>query len=495
MELQFHKVQENCLQQLYRQVHTQEQTQELKIDDTMPDIGHVLGAWGQILIRGKEWQNGMISVSGGILTWVTYTPEEDGAVQCMESWIPFQIRCQIPPSERDGSICVSPLLRNMDARSISARKLMVRANVSVLIQAMVAGKAEVCRPGEIPADVQLLKNTYLLRLPREAGEKAFTVEETLTMPASCATVKKVIRYDLQPELIDQKVMADKVVFRGMGLLHLVYLDTEDMLQNWDFEVPFSQYTELDVMYEDQADACITPILTSLELEMDEESKLHVKAGMVGQYVICDHTALELVQDAYGTDTQVLPQMELLEMPAVLDQTEQTMQAFLEIEADAAKIADVVFYPTHPETADQDTMELSGRFQVLYYDTDGILSCQTGKWNDHWTWPADSSCCVAALAIPSGTAQGVIHANGMTLTADLRVVGSCTGNGGMSMVTGLTILPKEQEGKKPGLILRRVGDDSLWQIAKQTGSTMQKIRTANGLTEDPAPDKILLIPIS
>ena len=136
MELQFQKTQENCLQQLCWQVQQQEQTQELKIDDSMPDIGHVLGAWGQVLIRGKEWQNGSVTVSGGVMAWVIYTPEEEEVCRCMETWIPFQIRCQIPPSERDGSIVVSPLLRNIDARSISARKLMVRANISMLIQAI-----------------------------------------------------------------------------------------------------------------------------------------------------------------------------------------------------------------------------------------------------------------------------------------------------------------------------------------------------------------------
>ena len=495
MELQFQKRQENCLQQLYRQVHTQEQTQELKVDDTMPDIGHVLGAWGQILIRGKEWQNGCLTISGGVMVWVSYTPEEEGALQCMESWLPFQIRCQIPPSERDGNICVSPLLRNMDARTISARKLMVRANLSLLIQAQIPGKTEVSYPDKMPKDVQLLKNTYLVRLPREAGEKAFTIEDTLTLPGSCPQLKKLIRYGVQPELIDQKVMADKVVFRGIALVYVLYLDPEDMLQSWDFEVPFSQYTELDLMYEDQAEAWITPALTSLELEPDGEGRLQLKAGMIGQYTVCDRTAMELVEDAYGTESQVMPQMELLEMPALLDQTEQTLRASLELETDAAKIADLVFYPAHPESGDPETLELSGRFQVLYYDTDGTLSSQTGKWTEPWHWPADGSCRVDATVIPTGNAQSVVHANGVSLGADLRIFATCTGGSGMPMVTGLTILPKEPEGRKPGLILRRVGCDNLWQIAKQTGSTVEGILRANALTEDPAPDKILLIPVS
>ena len=48
--------------------------------------------------------------------------------------------------------------------------------------------------------------------------------------------------------------------------------------------------------------------------------------------------------------------------------------------------------------------------------------------------------------------------------------------------------------RPSLILRRKGQDSLWQIAKDTGSTVEKIKAANGLEEEPAADKMLLIPI-
>lgn len=494
MELQFQKIQENCLQQLCWQVQQQEQTQELKIDDTMPDVGHVLGAWGQILIRGKEWQNGSVTVSGGVMVWVAYTPEEEDSCRCMESWIPFQIRCQIPPSDRDGNICAYPLLRNVDARSISARKMMIRANVEVLIQALVPGKAEYCRPDKLPEDVQLLKRNYLTTLPREAGEKAFTVEDELTMPASCPQVQTLVRYELHPELVDQKVMADKVIFRGMGLLHLLYLDPAGMLQSWDCEVPFSQYTELDQMYEEEATARIIPVLTSLELEKEETGKLHLKAGMLGQYVVCDKLALELVEDAYGTDSQVLPQMELLELPAILDQTEQLLHAQLELEAEAGKVADVTFYPAHPEPAEDGSLDLTGRFQVLYYDTDGVLNCANGKWTDSWSWPADHSCRVDAAAFASGIPQAVTRVNTMTLDADLCLRAVCTGCSGMPMVMGLTILPKEIQEKRPGLILRRVGEDDLWRIAKETGSTVDRIREANHLNSEPESDRFLLIPV-
>jgi hypothetical protein len=66
MQLQFHQDTCSCLRRLVNQTNVQEQTQEIKLPEGMPDIGRVLGAWGQILIRGKEWNSVYANVSGGV---------------------------------------------------------------------------------------------------------------------------------------------------------------------------------------------------------------------------------------------------------------------------------------------------------------------------------------------------------------------------------------------------------------------------------------------
>lgn len=493
MELQFQKTQESCLQQLGWQVRQLEQTQELKLEDMMPDIGHVLGTWGQVLIRGKEWQNDSVSVSGGVMVWVMYASEE-GEDKCVKTWIPFQIRTQITPSERDGTICVAPLLRNGDARSISARKLMVRVNVSLLIQALVPSKAEIGKPDRLPEDVQVLKKTYKACLPKEAGEKAFTIDDDLTLPGNCPALAQLLRFELRPELIDQKIMADKVVFRGVGILHLVYRGQDGQVYSEDLETPFSQYAELDRIYEETAEARITPVLTSLELDPEENGRLHLKAGLLGQYVVYDRPELELIEDAYGTKSQVLPQLEQLQLPLVLDQKEETVNAQLELEAEAMTVADISFYPAHPEISAEGAVTLTGRFCALYYDRDGQLCSGTGKWNGQWDWPADESCALEIDVLPSGTVQSAVSADMLSLNADLRVRATCTGQTGLPMVTGLTVREAQTQERRPGLIIRRLGEDTLWEVAKATGSTVEGILQANGLTETPTPDSFLLIPV-
>ena len=76
---------------------------------------------------------------------------------------------------------------------------MVRVGISALGHAMVPMQAELAAAQEVPEDVQLLRRRYPVKLPREAGEKTFQMEETLSAPA----MERIIRYEFVPVVTDQ----------------------------------------------------------------------------------------------------------------------------------------------------------------------------------------------------------------------------------------------------------------------------------------------------
>lgn len=72
MEIEFQKAELPCLTAVVNEIQNGEQTQELRLPDDMPDVGKVLCAWGQTILRGKEWRSDCLTVSGGMLMWVLY---------------------------------------------------------------------------------------------------------------------------------------------------------------------------------------------------------------------------------------------------------------------------------------------------------------------------------------------------------------------------------------------------------------------------------------
>lgn len=497
MQLQFQKTLLPCLRRGKGEVQSQEETQELRLTEDMPDIGSVLGAWGQVLLRGKEWRSGRMELSCGVMAWAMYLPEQGGAPQIAEAWIPFQFKWDLPDTEEDGTIRASCLLRGVEARSTSSRKLMLRATMEVLGEAWMPEEWEVSIPESVPEDVFLLKNTHLIWLPREAGEKPFALDEELTLPASAPGMEKLLRFSLQPELTDKKIMADKAVFRGTGLLHILYQSPEGALCSWDFELPFSQYAELEHSYGQDAESSVCLGVTALELDKGSEGRLHLKAGLTGQYLVCERTDLEVVEDAYSPGREVVVRKEILELPAVLEQKLTTVHVEQPLAGEVGRVVDVAFYPQQPSrdrSEDHPQLRLGGQFQALYHNKEGGLQCASTKWEKACPLTAEGDCQLQMLVYPSGIPQAAMGGE-LLLKGDalLDVRSVCADP--VSMVTAIDVNEvAEPDPNRPSLILRRSGNDTLWEIAKAAGSTVEAIREANRLQEEPGPEQMLIVPV-
>ena len=150
MELAFEKCTEKFWQQKSYAPVTREESQECKLPESMPDVGRVIAARGQTVLRGKEWRSDHIGLSGGVMVWVLYAPEDGSGPRRLESWVPFHIRMDHRHDGEDGVIRAECVLCGVDARSISSRKLMFRCQVGLMVQTLVPRAAELYHPRELP---------------------------------------------------------------------------------------------------------------------------------------------------------------------------------------------------------------------------------------------------------------------------------------------------------------------------------------------------------
>ena len=482
MELQLNKKNIAYLHTQVRQVQSQEQTQELRLSEEFPDIGRVLCAWGQSLIRSKEWRGDGMVVSGGVNASVLYLPEDGSGVKCVESWIPFQSKWTFPQTHREGAMRVQCLLKCVEARTVSARKLMLRVGVDVLGEAFAPTDAEIHYPGEMPESVELLTNVYPVVLPKEAGEKQFFVEEEIRLP----DVAKWIHFSLEPKITEQSVVGSRVVMRGIGLLRYAYIDEQGGIRNGTKEISLSQVADLDGEYDKDATADVTFAVSGIEPEIIPEG-VRLQCGLVSQYLIRDRMLLVLAEDAYSPSREVIASQELLCLPLELDNRMETMEAQSVFQG--GRVLSMNFMPQQPigyRENDMIHIEVPGAFHFLYQDYDGNLQSATENWTGEISVPAAENCQVFATiqSIESTGSSCRIHLNLQAVSIQQ-----------MPMICELKVGERKKlDDARPSLVLQRMEGQSLWELAKSTGSTMAAIRKANHLSQDPAEGQMLLIPI-
>lgn len=497
MELNFGRKQISCLDLALTQVQNSEQTMEMKLPEDMPDVGQVVMAWGQPVLRSKEWREDQVQFSGGMMVWILYAPEDGTQEQCVQGWIPFQMRWDLPENTPEGTLRLSCMTRFVDGRSTSPRKILVRAGMAVLAEAFAKKAFEAAMPEKPLETVALLENTYPVRLRKEAGEKAFALEEELYLPDSAPQMAQLISWRILPKITDQRILGDKAVLRGNGNLHVLYRSDAGQIHSWDFEVPFSQYTDLRAEYGSDARMDTTLMPTALELELRENGNLDFKGGMTAQYLITDKEPLTVVEDAYSPGRELTIRQTDLTLPVVLENRRENLYGEQTISAASNLTADVQFLPDFPrqrQTEKGIELEYPGQFQVLYYGEDSRIHGSSVRWEGKRELPAADNSHI--LAVPLGAEAQAITGNGKILTkAEIPVELTAAAEQTIPMVTGVELgQPKTPDPNRPSLILRRAGDSRLWDIAKASGSTMEAIARANSLAGEPSPEQMLLIPV-
>lgn len=491
MEMTFQKTETPCLRVVVGEIQNSEQTQELRLPDGYPDVGKVLCAWGQTILRGKEWRSDSILVSGGMLMWVLYSPEDGSESRVLEGWLPFQMRWQLPTDSPQGTIRVSALTRFADARSVSPRKLMLRGGIGILAQVYAPARLEYWQCTQQPEGIELLRSRNPLRLPREAGEKNFTMEEELT-PALAP--EALLYYCLRPEIVEQKVLSGKIAFRGNANLHVLLQCQDGKVMAQDFQLPFSQFDELQGSFGPDAQVDITCAVTNLELEKGEAGALHVRCGIAAQYLVDDVTMVETVADAYLPGGQLSLEQQNLEANAILEKRMETVSAEGHFQEEMTGLEDVRFLPDFPRQFRENggiTLEIPGTIQVLSRDEQGQLRASSSRWEGKLQLPMGEDTILTARPLTPPMPQGSTGG----CRAELPLQLTTTGGHGIPMITGLERLPdSEPDPQRPSLILRRAGNESLWEIGKKCGSTVAAIRSANKLQEEPKPGQMLLIPV-
>jgi hypothetical protein len=495
MEYKLEASEISCLIPVVSQTRQQEQTQEVKLSDGMPDIGRILGCWGQPMIRGKDWRSDSIGVNGGVMAWVLYAPEDGTAPRSLSCWIPFQTRYDISNTQADGVITASVQLVFMDARISSARRIMVRCALQLDTNALVPSKQTVFTGENIPKHVQLLQETYPLQVSVEAGEREVTAEESILLPANAPNPETILRYYLQPRITETKLMGSRLVFRGLCSFRMVYMTQDGDFRSWDTEMPIAQFADLRGEYGDSALCRCVPVVTGTELDRGEDGKFRLKAAVTVQYEIIDRILLRTVEDAYCPGFTVDLQTEALKIPTLLDMQTDTVGTEQTIRADAREILDSCTYiSAHnmPPTDSGICFQLQADTQVLYRDENNQLQYGSVRTGTQWQLPsqADNAALLQLLPGMSGATGGDdIHIHCDT-SLHCAVYGITT----VEMIRSLSLSEKPDAQQQPAVILKRVNGKRLWDIAKESGSTVDAICKANKLEQEPLDDRMLLIPV-
>ena len=477
---------------MLRESKAVEETAEAVIPDACPDASEILYTGGRAFPRGRDLGEGTASVSAGVSAAVLVRVEGRDSPEIVEAYMPISVRLE------DGAIrpglesSLEVTLRRLDSQLVNPRKVMIRATVSVTLRVY-----EPCRErhasGDPTGTVELLLATEPVKVLTAMGEKTCSLEDTLRLSPE-GTGLRVADCRMEVSHTEQRLTGTRAILKGDVNLNLLYLDEDGKLRTGQARLPFSQYIDLGDCAEDD-ELILQSLVTGADVDFLSDGGLGVTLQMLSRAEVWSRREIRYVQDLYALNGQAAPAFGDTSYESLLDTQLFSAVGRGSLPDAGENVCFTACVPgelSHARNGETVEFTLPVSVQVLWQTEGGLMGGRV-RVNLTCATRAASKCRFEARAEDlTATAEPGAEGLNVKVTGNLRL--RTWGVAELREITGCEVSEAAEGRDRPGLIIRRPGrQEKLWDIAKQYRTTREAIQAANGISGEPEPGTLLLIP--
>lgn len=482
MEIELHKEQIQNYCRLFSQLVTREETIEAVVPDVMPDVQQIMDTDAQVYLRGKETEEGRLSIHAFLEGTVLYLPEGENGLRRLTLSGNFSFSFDDPAIPRD---CVTQLTLRCtaaDARMLNPRKVLLRAEITAEAAIYSPCTTEYASGAE-GEGLQILQRKATVAYIAAVEEKTFVIAEDFSLPGG-VEAGEILRSRVWAETEDLRLVAGKLIVQGTVHMELLYCSEGAILpQIMSFSTSFSQI--LDVHGEHSGPCAVELMPTACYVEALGGAYGAVTVSMelhlVAQACCAGERELEYLADAYSNHCPCRVHTAELSFsaPGRRVSLRETVREMVECPEAVTEVLCCTVVPGRA-AADEGKVKVPLNVRLLCRgERGGIVSVNRRLWAECNCPPCEGSRLLAALprclepyaAVASGALELRIpvevelqldEAQELTAVADL-------------VPDAETVV---DTGERPSVTVVKRGEADLWSLAKKYGSTLELIAAAN-----------------
>ena len=504
MELNLEREHMDCYDMVLDTTICQEETMESIVPDACPDIARIVDTGGQVCLTGKQVHDGGASVSGIVRAWILYQPEARPDLCRMEVKLPFTANAQAEGVRSQGRCVVAPCLRGLDARALNPRKILVRADIGLMLQVFQPQEIVLCRgiSGDGEAGIQQRTAQHMAYMTAAVQEKEFSFYDEVRLTAGPGGRAELLSVQADALCTESKVIGNKLIFKGEAVLQVRY-QVEGELCSMRCPMAFSQIMEVSGTGE-AADCELNLCLTNVDCAMAGEDGrvLNVTLELLGQAVVRDQYPVTVLQDVYSTVCNMVTEQDTFTISQVVENAvrPQSVRELIETGTAVKNVIDAAVTVSQMHQSREEGQAVVGadlRLNILYLDEQEVPQSVSRVLtvSGRLELPAQYVCQCRCRC--PGEIFAVPAAGGVEVRFNPEFHCLVTRRQGVPVVTGTRLGEPHAagQGEQPSVVLRLAAPgETLWDIAKAYSTTQERIVQANQLDEEVLPTgRMLLIP--
>jgi len=466
---------------------------DMIVPDSKPDILSTISTSGNACIYKKEIMDGKIRLDGNVLTTIMYLADggQDN-VRGLNTGLDFSETINILELQEGMNVDVSTTVKFIECKVINGRKVGIKVTLEVVMKIYSKEAVEIITELK-DENIQVLgQNIKINSLLGDGITKAF-VKENISIP-STDNLAEIL--SVQVSLVDKdiKISYNKVLAKSEVEIKMAYLTEDGRICKTQTRLPLVGFIDMPNIKEENV--CETSYMIKniiIKPNSIEEHTVYIEIEVEISCMAYEEKEIRTIQDMYCPGEKM--EFEKMMVNTITDK--QCKKSVCNIrekvnvpELEAGTIIDVTITPTiNKENRLSGRIVYEGELELNFIFTDdSAVGINTKKVNLPFEQSVDGipENCRADTRVEVSSQEFLNQAGVVSSNLDLNFETDSYRATAIPVINNISTTPQEDLEDYSVIIYVVKSGDTLWEIAKRFGSTVDDIVRVNGIER---PDKL------
>ena len=476
------------------------------VPDVKPDILSIVSTNGNICMYKKEIQEGKVKIEGSINIYVIYiADDETGSMRALNTSIDFSKTIDMKEIKTSMQLDERSEITNIECKILNGRKINLKANMQIMLTAYSNENVEYIDKIENEKDLQLLNKKITINSLVGSGTTKVYAKDTISID-NVDNLSEIMKVNISLENKENKISYNKILTKADASFKIMYLTDDGRINLATASIPVMGFIDMQNVAEDNF-CDVSYELKNIVVQPNnvEEHSVHVEAEIEIFCFVYQKQEINMIQDLYSRSAELQYTQKRIRIMSEKQETSEIFnlrkQEKIE-EIRQNKIFDVEAKPTIISSQVEDgKIMYQGKINLTFiYAVENTTRINVKNIIEPFEF---------AVTLANITTKSKIETNIEISKKDFVVMSDSNIDIKIDMNFKLNVMKEseiniiedikecENRNKKTYSIViyyTKIGD-TLWNIAKRFGSTIEEIVKINNI-ENPdliMPGEQLFIP--
>lgn len=466
---------------------------DIIIPDSKPDVQNVLYVDVIPIIEDTSINSEQLTLTGNVEFNVIYSSlEENSRIIRISTLIPFKNSFEVPNLTSDSKFNISIYANSSESNILNERKISLKSNINVCISFFNERKIEFINNVPENNEIKTLCDTKTLPIVISADSIKTNISDSSIISSSLPNIEEIIKYDAK--IINEEAVAsdNKVMFKGELVITVFYTSTDKKICSFEYTIPYSNFLNNCEIPENSyfdLNSNINNLSIKVCPDTDELMRvLEYKASICTYICILQSKNINVISDIYSINHTLTPKFESIYYSNISPRKQENISFRgvinipssdnMEILTTIGKLKDINIIE------ENSTSTLSGNIEItVIYRNNSSNNIETSSVdmpiNHMLSSMINSISSINLLNIECTQIDG----GKCDIKLSLNINGNIMDINKVNLIIDIDESENLENKNKGIIIYYPKQNDTLWNIAKKYGTTVDKLRVINNLSEN------------